>query len=93
MPALPPEVEVYRRTPSFDASSVPRALTETHSTKAGVWGRIVVEEGRLRYELLGGSPDSWVLRPGVPGVIAPEVEHRVTLLGAARFHVEFLRAS
>ena len=93
MPALPPEVAVYRRTPSFDESSVPRALLEAHSTKAGVWGRIVVEEGRLRYELLGEPADLWVLRPGVPGVIAPEAKHRVVPLGPVRFFIEFLRAS
>ncbi len=91
MPSLPSDAEVYRRTPSFDETTVPRALLEEHSTKAGVWGRIVVEEGLLRYEAPEPSPDSWVLRPGVPGIIAPEQKHRVAPVGHVRFHVELLR--
>lgn len=93
MPALPPEVAVYQRTETYDEASVPRALLEEHALEAGVWGRIVVEEGRVRYELLGDAPDSWVLRPGVTGVIAPEAAHRLAPIGAARFFLEFLRAS
>lgn len=89
MPSLPPDAEVYRRTGSFDETTIPRRLLEAHATKPGVWGRIVVEEGRLRYEILGD--DLWVLRPGVHGVIAPEVEHRVEPLGAVRFFIELLR--
>lgn len=91
MPALPADVEVYRRTPEFDETSVPRGLLADHATKAGTWGRIVVEEGRLRYEL-ASEDDRWVLRPGVPGIIAPEMKHRVVPLGPVRFFVEFLRA-
>jgi tellurite resistance-related uncharacterized protein len=92
MPSLPPDVEVYRRTPTFDASSVPRGLLEAHTTKAGTWGRIVVEDGRLRYELLEPEPNVWVLRAGVPGIVPPERKHRVAAIGAVRFYVEFLRA-
>ncbi len=91
MPARPSDAEVYRRTPTFDESSVPRGLLEEHTTKADVWGRIVVEEGRLRYEVLEPTPDCWVLRPGVSGVIEPRRKHRVAPVGAVRFHVEFLR--
>lgn len=93
MPSLPEAAQVYKRTPSFDEDSIPRGLREAHSTKAGVWGRIVVEEGRLRYEIFGDAPDVWMLRPGVFGIIAPELEHRVEPVGAVRFHVEFLRMS
>ena len=89
MPTLPPDVEVYQRTPTFDETTIPRGLREEHSTKAGVWGRIVVEEGRLQYEIMGR--DLWVLRPGVPGFVEPEVKHRVQPVGAVRFFVEFLR--
>lgn len=91
MPRLPATAEVVRRTASFDSATVPRGLLREHSTKPGVWGRIVVEEGRVQYEVLGLDADLWVLRPGVPGIIAPEVKHRVEPLAAARFHLEFLR--
>jgi len=91
MPELPEGVAVYKRTPSFDQDSVPAALLAEHTTKAGVWARIVVESGVLEYSF--GTPHrSFELRPGRFGIVVPEVPHRVALRGAVRFHVEFLRA-
>ena len=90
MAALPPGVAAYRRTPTFDQDSVPAGLRDAHSTKAGVWGRIVVLSGRLRYELAGGAA-AFELTPDQPGIIEPEVEHRVQAEGAVSFYVEFLR--
>lgn len=88
MPHLPDGLEVYRSTPEFTEQTVPAKLRAEHSTKAGVWGRIVVEEGRLRYII---GPTSWILKPGVHGVIAPEQRHAVEPLASVRFRVEFLR--
>lgn len=87
-PALPADCEVYRRTRSFTETSVPRGLLREHSTAAGVWGRIVVERGALRYRV-GGL--QFTLAPGTPGIIAPEVLHEVEPVGEVTFHVEFLR--
>lgn len=91
MPTFPEGLTLLRRTRTFDETTVPDALTSFHTTKAGVWGRIVVDEGRLEYEILEGTPGLWVLRPGVLGIIAPELPHRVRPLGEARFHVELWR--
>ena len=88
MPALPSDCEVYRRTRSFTERSVPRGLLREHSTAAGVWGRIVVERGELRYRV-GGL--QFTLAPGTPGIIEPEVLHEVEPVGELSFHVEFLR--
>lgn len=38
---LPP----YKRTPTFDEHTIPAGLRRDHRTRAGVWGRIVVEAG------------------------------------------------
>ena len=90
MPSLPPGLAPYRRTPTFTARTVPQALQQVHSTKAGVWGRIVVLSGRLRYELIA-SGAAFELSTGDIGVIAPAALHRVEALGDATFYVEFLR--
>jgi tellurite resistance-related uncharacterized protein len=87
---LPDDAVAYRRTDDFTTATMPAALRAEHVTRAGVWGRIVVSEGRLRYvvDRLGRA---LVLAPGAPGVVPPEVAHRVEPLGDVRFHVEFLR--
>ena len=91
MRELPDDVVAYSRTAEFNAQTVPDALRSRHSTKPGVWGRIVVLEGRLRYRIEGPPSEETVLEPGAPGVVEPEVPHEVEPLGAVRFYVEFLR--
>ena len=88
----PPEpADVVGRTPEFTERTLPDALRANHATATGVWGRIVVSEGLVRYRVpaLGVDRD---LEPGVPGIVVPEVRHSVEPRGAARLHVEFLRA-
>ena len=88
------KLETYKRTPTFTEASVPRALLSQHSTKEGVWGRIHVEEGSLRYQVTDPrrEPLDLVLAPDSdPGLIEPTFLHRVEPIGAVRFHVEFLR--
>ncbi len=81
----------YRRTPEFDAASVPRGLTSDHATRQGIWGRIHVLEGRLVYRV--GTPvnTSFVVKAGSSAVVVPEVRHRVEPGKSARFYIEFSR--
>lgn len=88
MPALPDGLSAYKATKTFDAESVPKGLLSDHTTKTGTWARIIVEEGRLLYTI---HQESWVLQPGVVGIVEPTVPHRVAPQGAVRFHVEFLK--
>ena len=91
MPTLPEAVRPYKRTTTFTEVTVSSGLLRDHHTKAGVWALIVVETGRLGYTL--DSPAfTFVLTPERPGVIPPEIGHRVTVLGPVSFYVEFLRA-
>lgn len=92
MPKRPPEVAEYKRTPTFDATTTPAGLRARHTTKAGVWGEIVVEEGRVLYVIEEEEDASFVLSPGVPGTVAPQAPHHVTPYDDARFYVRFLRA-
>jgi len=93
MPSLPANARVYRHTSDFDEANVPQGLLGEHRLSAGTWGRIVVYEGLLRYEVLEPERRAWILRPGIVGVIAPNVAHRLQLCGTTRFRVEFLHTS
>lgn len=87
----PELVQPYRRTPDFDAASVPAGLLARHTTKRGVWARIHVLEGRLRYRIHEPFDVEEVIEPGRPGVVLPEVAHEIEPLGDLRFFVEFHR--
>jgi tellurite methyltransferase len=88
---LPADFAPYRRTPSFDSESVPNALRQRHSTKAGVWAHIHIESGQLRLQTFEPFDDEETLNPDSPGLVLPEIEHAVTPIGSVRFHVEFMR--
>lgn len=88
---LPDDAEVYKRTDVFTEATVPAGLGKDHSTKPGVWARIVVADGRLRYEVQPPLTRTFDLDPATPGIIVPEVRHHVTPVGTVRFHVEFCR--
>lgn len=89
MPTLPTGATMYKSTPVFDDNTVPDGLLREHRTKAGTWGRIVVLQGELVYEAMEPDQARWVLNPRVPGIIEPEMAHRIVLSGPVRFQVEF----
>ena len=88
---LPEPADVVGRTPEFTEQTLPGPLRTNHATAVGVWGRIVVTEGLVRYRVpaLGVERD---LTPDAPGIVIPEVRHSVEPLGTTKLHVEFLRA-
>lgn len=91
---FPEGLEPYSRTATFTEETVPAALRNDHSTKAGSWGRICVEQGALRYRVTDPrrAPAERVLTPETePGVVEPTILHHVEPVGSVRFHVEFLR--
>jgi tellurite resistance-related uncharacterized protein len=85
---LPPGFVAYKRTPVFTETTVPDALRRDHSTRAGVWARIVVLEGRLRYVVQQPALTA-ELDPDRPGIVPPEARHHVEPLTPVRFQVEF----
>lgn len=90
---LPKGFAPYQRTRSFDERSVPKALLAQHDTKAGVWGLIHVTRGALDLvEPEGSGERRERITPAAPGVVRPEVVHRVEPQGEVEFYVEFWRA-
>lgn len=88
---LPPNFVAYKQTPLFTEETVPAGLLNDHSTKAGVWARIHVSEGRLRYRVPAFGVEQ-ELSAGNIGIVVPEVLHSVQPLGVVNFFVEFYRA-
>jgi tellurite resistance-related uncharacterized protein len=90
MAALPEGLTAYKQTATFSERDVPAGLLRDHRTQAGVWAEIIVEEGKLEYTCGRGS---FVLCPGVVGIVEPTQPHHVRPLGEVRFYVRFRRDS
>jgi tellurite resistance-related uncharacterized protein len=88
---LPDEFICYKQTPVFSEQTVPLGLLKDHSTKAGVWGKIVVNKGRLRY-CVAALDRAFELSVPQPGIIVPEVMHHLELTEAVHFYVGFYRS-
>ena len=78
----------YRSTPIFDSETLPAGLRKAHCTKAGVWGRLNVLEGSVRY-VVEETGKELVLSAGEFVTILPEQLHHVELLGEMRMQVSF----
>lgn len=88
---MPAHFRPYKQTPLFTEATVPTGILNNHSTKAGVWARIHVSEGRLLYRVPAFGFER-ELSAGEIGIVVPEVVHSVQPLGMVNFYVEFYRA-
>jgi tellurite methyltransferase len=88
---LPNSFIAYKKTPVFTEESLPGALRKDHATRVGVWGKIIVAEGKLRYRVPALQADMELSQDKI-GIVVPEVLHNVEPLGAIRFFVEFYKA-
>ncbi|MDQ3185097.1 MAG: DUF3565 domain-containing protein [Pseudomonadota bacterium] len=88
---LPNGFIAYKQTPVFTEESLPAALRKDHSTKAGIWAKIIVAEGKVRYRVSALDADMELSQDKI-GIVVPEVLHNVEPLGATRFFVEFYKA-
>lgn len=91
MKLLPDTVVAYKKTPEFTESTIPAGLLKDHKTKDGVWGNIVILEGRLEYTILEPERETVQLSKSCPGVVEPTMLHHIAPLGRVRFYVEFCR--
>jgi tellurite resistance-related uncharacterized protein len=89
---LPQNLVKRGQTRLFTEETTPSKLTSVHTTKQGVWGKLIVLDGALDYVVPG--PPAYLQRidPGTFAVIEPAVPHHVRLLGPVSFRVEFYRA-
>lgn len=78
----------YRTTPVFDETTLPPAIRNNHSTRAGVWGLLRVLEGQVRLAF-EGQAEPVLVTADRPATIPPEAVHHVELIGPMRMQVEF----
>ncbi len=87
---LPDGLEVVGASPVWDETSMPAALRRAHRVAPGMWGRLQVQEGRLRFRADTRPPLEVIVGAGGSQPIPPETDHDVEPVGPARFFVEFL---
>lgn len=80
-------------TPEFDERTVPAALLRAHRVADGVWGRLRVRTGSLRFVFESDGDEGRTVDAGGEQVIPPARPHHVELTGPVTFVVEFHRPS
>lgn len=93
MKTIPAGVTHYKSTPVFTEATVPAGLQRSHTTAEGVWGRITIVEGSLLYRITDErhAYEEVLLTPAQSGVVEPQVQHEVAVIGPVRFQVDFHR--
>lgn len=82
-----------RRTREFDEATLPSGLAKDHATRRGVWARIHVVAGTLKYHVGAPIHRDFLVEAPATGIIVPEVPHRVEAIAAVRFFVVFWHAA
>ena len=93
MKTIPATVSHYKSTAIFTEDSVPAAIQRGHTTADGVWGRIQILEGSLLYRITDPRvlPEEVLLTPDLHGVVEPQIQHEVQVVGPVRFQIDFHR--
>ncbi len=87
----PDGLQLVRITPEFDEHTVPAGLLAAHRIASGVWGRLLVRSGSIRFVFEEHPDRPVVVAAGDRQVIPPAIPHHVELIGPVRFVVEFHR--
>lgn len=88
---IPPTFAKFNVTPEFTENTLPAGLKSNHKTSEGIWGKIIVLEGKLLYHIVMKN-SSVELTPEHPGIIVPELVHYVEPVGQVRFLIEFYKS-
>jgi tellurite resistance-related uncharacterized protein len=90
MKSIPTSAMPFKRTNHFTRTTVPPGLLRDHQTNNGVWGKIHVVAGVVRYSIPAKS-QMFDLNPNRPGIVEPGVMHHVEPSEDASFYLEFWR--
>lgn len=89
--ALPDGSDLIGASPSFDTQNLPDKLLSDHRLAAGVFGRLTVAAGSLKFiSALPEEPERQ-LSAGQSHIILPEEPHRVEPGEGMQFQIEFFR--
>jgi tellurite methyltransferase len=87
---VPVSLRFVRSSPEWTEETVPPALLRAHQVGHGTWGLLRVHSGNLRFVQLAERNHDVVLGLGSVHAIPPDTPHRIVLLGAVRFTIDFL---
>lgn len=86
---FPDGLKPYKKTPIFNQETIPKGFRRAHSTKKGVWALITVLSGNVRYVVDYLGSKSMNLDQYSQGVISPQMEHHLEVIGDVELYVEF----
>lgn len=88
---LPAGLVHARTTAVFDEVDHPAGLRRAHRVADGVWGRLLVHTGELRFTFEDQPDEPLTVGAGQTLVIPPVLLHHVDIDGPVTFAVEFHR--
>jgi len=80
----------YKKTPIFNAKNVPKTILEKHNTAEGVWGKLVIVSGTLKFVDLE-TDEVFILNEGEFKIIEPTKWHKLILIDDPQFYIEFYK--
>lgn len=86
---MPDRLVLVRTTPELTDTTVPAGLRRAHRVATGVWGRLRVLDGDVRFVFEGTPATAHELRAGDSIDIPPGLAHHVEPGTDSRFLVEF----
>lgn len=91
---IPNDYVNYRSSGEFNKETIPKLLLNSHNTKAGVYGKITVLEGSLKFYGLtsdnGDIEKILIINKSESAVSPPQYWHKVELLREdTRFKIDF----
>ena len=90
MKEIPEAARAYNTTRHYTDRTVPGMMKHHHTVRAGVWAKIIVERGEVKY-YIDGDDQEYTLTKGNPGVVEPMVKHRIDPQPSSKFYLEFYR--
>jgi len=94
MPTIPTDFVNYKSTPVFTPNNIPKMFLHLHNTRAGVYGKIKVTSGSLKFygftERRGAIEQEAVIEKGESAISPPEYWHKVEFMtDDTEFRVDF----
>ena len=91
---IPNDFVNYKTTPVFTKTNIPKMFLFEHNTKAGVYGKICVLSGSLKFygfsERRGAIEKEVIINAGETAISPPEYWHKVEFLtDDTEFQVQF----
>lgn len=94
MPTIPTDFVNYKSTPVFTPENIPKMFLHLHNTRAGVYGKINVISGSLKFygftERRGEIEQEIVIAQDETAISPPEYWHKVEFMSDdTSFRVDF----